>query len=117
MAKVNRAPAFTSFDTSDDAYAEPGRAPPPRRGVLLFREGDALLPNHLSFLWSGTNEAMFELLGVLLPLARALDLFLLDFDAEMDARLAEPTAGKLVPALRRFFDSFSRDGGEYDAII
>ena len=62
-----------------------------------------MLPNHISFLWRGTNEALFELLAPLLPLARALNLFLLDFDAEKEAKLAEPTAAQIVPAMRRFF--------------
>ena len=110
LASVNRARAFTTFRSAEEAYIS--RAPParlPRRGVMLFRLGDSPLPNHISFLWSKTNGAMFELLAVLLPLARGLDLFLLDFDKEMEAKLAEPTAAKLVPALRRFFGGWARE--------
>lgn len=104
LARVNRSPPFTEFEGARGAYAQARAGPPPRRGVLLFRRGrDAPLPNHISFLWSGTNEALFELLAPLLPLARALNLFVLDFDAEKEARLAEPTAAELVPAVRRFF--------------
>jgi hypothetical protein len=107
LARVNGAPHFELFDCAEHAYGEQqmGRAPP-RRGVLYFREGSALVPNHISFLWRGTNEAMFELLSLFLPLARALNLFLLDFDKEMEVRQAEPTAAKLVPAIRRFFGTF-----------
>ena len=100
LAAVNKAPPFSTFESADLAYAGPSL---PRRGVLLFREGDALLPNHISFLWTRTNEALFDLLSAFLPLAKALNLFLLDFDTEKEARLAAPTAAKVVPALRRFF--------------
>jgi dienelactone hydrolase len=92
----------TIFSTADAAYAS--TAAPPPVGALLYLDAQAgLLPNHISFLWRGTNEAMFEVLAPLLPLARALNLFLLDFDVEIVSRLAEPTAKQLTPALCRFF--------------
>ena len=47
-------------------------------------------------------------IAYLLPLARALGLFVLDFDVYLRSRDAEPTARLLVPALRRFFLSFSQ---------
>ena len=112
LARVNKSPPFTEFDSARAAYAQEAGSLP-RRGVLLFRRGrDAVLPNHISFLWRGTNEALFELLAPLLPLARALNLFLLDFDEEKEAKLAEPTAEQLVPAMRRFFGGhrLARDG-------
>ena len=110
LARVSGSPRFTAFEGAADAYASGGLIP--RRGVLVFERGrDSLLPNHISFLWQGTNEAMFELLTPLLPLARALDLFLLDFDTEMEARLAGPTAAQLVPALRRFFGAWREASG------
>lgn len=93
----------TIFSTADAAYAS--GATPTALGAILYLEGEAdLLPNHISFLWRGTNEAMFELLAPLLPLARALNLFLLDFDVEIESRLAEPTAAQLMPAVCRFFE-------------
>jgi dienelactone hydrolase len=92
----------TIFSTADAAYAA-GAAQPAVGALLYSAAGADLLPNHISFLWRGTNEAMFELLGPLLPLARALNLFLLDFDVEIESRLAEPTAAQITPALCRFF--------------
>jgi len=104
LSRVSGSHPFSTFESPRAAYAEP---PPPRRGVLLFREGQEVVPYHISFLWEASNEAMFELLGPLIPLAKALNLFLLDFDKERDARLAAPTAALLVPALRRFFAAFA----------
>ena len=116
LARVSKSPPFTAFESANDAYARPpspNGQPPPRRGVLLFQKGrDALLPNHMSFLWRDTNEALFELLAPLLPLARGLGLFLLDFDTERDARLAVPTAAQLVPAMRRFYGTWRAAGQE-----
>ena len=118
LATLNT-PPFTTFGSAEDAYASLAEAPRslPARGVLLFREGDALVPNHISFLWGVSNQALFDLLAGFLPLAKALNLFLLDFDNEMEQKLAEPTAELVVPALRRFFGGFAaaqvrtEDGG------
>ena len=78
-------------------------------GAFVFA-GDnspAPLPNHISFLWSEVDDAMVSLLSPLLPVAKALGLFLLDFDVYRENRDAEQTAALLVPALRRFFLSSS----------
>ena len=95
--------ATTLFAAMDDAYAAPGK--PPARGAFVFAEDNtaAPLPNHLSFLWSEVNEAMSSLLSPLLPLAKVLGLFVLDFDVYIQNRDADRTAAQLVPALRRFF--------------
>ena len=49
------------------------------------------------------------LMLVLLPLAKALGLFLLDFDVYLETRDADRTAAQVVPALRRFFLSSAAD--------
>jgi len=94
----------TLFTSLDEAYASPREAPPPR-GAFVFADDNspAPLPSHISFLWSEVDDAMVSLLSPLLPLAKALGLFLLDFDVYRENRDAERTAAALVPALRRFF--------------
>ena len=97
----------TLFASLADAYASPKR--PPKRGAFIFASDNspAPLPNHISFLWSEVDEAMVSLLSPLIPLAKGLGLFLLDFDVYVANRDAEQTAAALVPALRRFFLSSS----------
>ena len=68
----------------------------------LAQEG-APLPCHISFLWEGVNDAMIDFLAPLLPLARALGLFVLDFDVYMAQRDSARVASDLVPALLRFY--------------
>ena len=95
------------FESLATAYPTPAR--PPARGAFVFAADNsaAPLPCHISFLWSEVNDAMISLLSSLLPLAKALGLFLLDFDVYRETRDAEATAALLVPALRRFFLSSS----------
>ena len=94
----------TLFASLADAYAAPERRPPPRAAFVFASDNSpAPLPNHISFLWSEVDDAMVSLLSPLLPLAKALGLFLLDFDVYRENRDAERTAAALVPALRRFF--------------
>ena len=101
----------TMYARAADVFAE---AAPPRRGALVYAEGGALpsgatqLPNHLSFLYKGVNEAMVDLLSGFLPLAKALGLFVLDFDVYIEARDAESTAAEMAPAVLRFFAANSR---------
>ena len=89
-------------------------ASPPRRGALIYTaegelpRGATQLPNHLSFLWSGVDESMVDLLAPLLPVAKALRLFVLDFDTYLDARDADTTAADVAPAVLRFFRAGSR---------
>ena len=100
------------FDSAAELFADVKKAP--RRGAYIFAdsattEGDKTrLPNHISFLWSEVDEAMASLLSPLVPVAKALGLFMLDFDVYLEARDAEATAAQVVPALRRFFLTFSR---------
>ena len=49
---------------------------------------------------------MVRLLSPLIPVAKALGLFLLDFDVYTERRDAEPTARLVVPAVRRFFNTW-----------
>jgi len=99
----------TMFENMDSAYAAPGKRP--MRGAFIFADDNtpAPLPNHISFLWTGVNEAMINLLSPLLPIAKALNLFLLDFDVYMENRDGDRTAADLVPAMRRFFLSGSQE--------
>eukprot|EP00908_Phaeocystis_cordata_P017072 Transcript_28407.p2 GENE.Transcript_28407~~Transcript_28407.p2 ORF type:complete len:235 (-),score=70.73 Transcript_28407:46-750(-) len=99
----------TLFASLADAYAAPERRPPPRAAFVFASDNSpAPLPNHISFLWSEVDDAMVSLLSPLLPLAKALGLFLLDFDVYRENRDAEQTAAALVPALRRFYLSSSQ---------
>lgn len=102
------ATACTFFDSLDEAYASPASAPP-HRGCFIFtaENSPSPLPCHISFLWREVDDAMASLLSPLLPLAKALGLFLLDFDVYLETRDAEQTAQLVVPALRRFFLSSS----------
>lgn len=97
----------TLFASLGEAYASPERSP--KRGAFIFASDNspAPLPNHISFLWSEVDGAMVSLLSPLIPLAKGLGLFLLDFDVYVANRDAEQTAAALVPALRRFFLSSS----------
>ena len=99
---------FTTFGSISEAYASPSRRPPSRASFIFSDENTpAPLPCHISFLWSEVDEAMASLLTPFLPLAKALGLFLLDFDVYLETRDAEKTAAQVVPALRRFFLSNS----------
>jgi pimeloyl-ACP methyl ester carboxylesterase len=97
----------TMFASLEDAYMTPTK--PPARGAFVFADDNSPLPLpcHISFLWAEVNEAMVSLLSPFLPLAKALGLFLLDFDVYRENRDADQTAARLVPALRRFFLSSS----------
>ena len=94
------------FERLDAAYTDSTTSP--RRGAFIFSEPEAGAaaarpPCHISFLWSQSNEALVGLLSPLLPVAKALGLFLLDFDVYRETRDSEATAAQVVPAVRRFF--------------
>ena len=99
------------YTRASEVYAEKS---PPQRGALIYKDGGVLpagasqLPNHISFLWTGVDEAMIELLSPFLPVAKALRLFVLDFDTYLEARDAEVTAADVAPAVLRFFAANSR---------
>lgn len=93
------------FGDVRDAYASPSRRAP-AKGAYVFAAGSSPvdpLPCHISFLWEAVDDAMVDLLLPLLPLAKALGLFLLDFDVYREQRDAAATAAVVVPAVRRFF--------------
>ena len=96
---------------ADPRLAFAGSAGAARRCALLYsptlstrlaQEG-APLPCHISFLWEGVNDAMIDFLAPLLPLAKGLGLFVLDFDVYMGQRDSARVADDLVPALLRFY--------------
>ena len=74
------------------------------RTSLIFRDvsnKDATAPpppNHISFLSKGTNDAMVDFLSPLLPVARFLDIPVLDFDKYQLVRDSDAT-GKVVRPL------------------
>ena len=57
------------------------------------------LPCHISFLSSRTNDAMVDVLGPLLPVARALGVPVLDFDRYQVTRDSDEVNETLVPAV------------------
>jgi hypothetical protein len=57
------------------------------------------LPCHISFLSSRTNDAMVDMLGPLLPVARLLNVPVLDFDVYARTRDSDAVAADLVPAV------------------
>jgi len=60
-------------------------------------------PNHLSFLSTGTNDAMLGVLAPLIPIARILGVRMLDFDVYTKNRDSAATAALFVPAVVAFF--------------
>lgn len=95
------------FTNLNDAYASLDL--PAEYGVFVFADDNSRLPLpcHISFLWNEVNDAMASLLSPLLPLAKALGLFVLDFDVYLQNRDSKQIAEQTVPALRRFFLSSS----------
>ena len=77
----------TSFVTYETG--KPGSAPNP--GLSL--------PCHISFLSSRTNDAMVDVLGPLLPVARLLGVPVLDFDRYQVTRDSDEVNETLVPAV------------------
>eukprot|EP00966_Prymnesium_polylepis_P155402 3589274-Prymnesium_polylepis.2 len=97
---------ITVFPSADAAFASAER-----RGALFFGppESESAVrveppPNHLSFLYEGSNEAMVGLLSPLLPVARLLGVPVLDFDRYQVSRDSESTGRVFVPPLVRFFE-------------
>ncbi|KAK3287682.1 hypothetical protein CYMTET_4818 [Cymbomonas tetramitiformis] len=75
--------------------------------TFLLPEDGALpsgaAPCHISFLSKETNDEMVTLLSPLLPLARVLDVPLLDFDVYADTRDSDDCAKLVLPTLSQFF--------------
>jgi hypothetical protein len=74
---------------------------PHTRSVYVFSESPSS-PNHISFLAENVNNAMISFLSFLLPIARAFQLPVLDFDKYRESRDSIPTATKVVPLVRKF---------------
>ena len=81
----------------------------PRRAFVAY-EGPGS-PNHISFLSSRTNDAMIETLSPLLPIAKALDIPMLDFDVYAEALDSDRVAAELVPAVVSWLCAVLPDGG------
>jgi hypothetical protein len=73
----------------------------PHRSVYVFSDSPSS-PNHISFLAENVNDAMISFLSFLLPIAKALNLPVLDFDKYRDSRDSRATAAKVVPLIRKF---------------
>jgi len=77
--------------------------PPPAKAFVKYgseNDGDdKAVPCHISFLSSRTNDGMVEVLRPLLPLARFLNIPLLDFDVYEETRDSDQVAQSLVPAV------------------
>ena len=67
----------------------------PSKSYLIFAENGA--PNHISFLSEETNDAMVDFLSPLLPLARVLNIPVLDFDKYQLARDSRVCGDVVVP--------------------
>jgi hypothetical protein len=72
----------------------------PDRAALVFDRENA--PNHISFLSDNVNEAMISFLAPLLPVARAFEIPVLDFDKYVISRDSEQTAEILKPLISSF---------------
>lgn len=72
----------------------------PRRAALVFDRPDA--PNHISFLSEGVNEAMMDFLSPLLPVAKAFQIPVLDFDRYQTSRDSVATASKVHPLVTQY---------------
>lgn len=72
---------------------------PSRAAMVLDRPAadDYNSFNHISFLASGVNDAMIDLLSPLLPVAQSMSIPVLDFDKYQQSRDSLPTAAVLHP--------------------
>lgn len=75
----------------------------PDRAALVFDRVDA--PNHISFLAENTNEAMISFLSPLLPVAKAFEIPVLDFDKYVTSRDSVQTAAIIRPLISNFLAS------------
>ena len=95
---VRRLPVDVAEVDGADAAALAGLAAAGPRAAFVKYEGDAA-PCHISFLSARSNDAMVETLAPLLPLARLLDVPLLDFDTYQLTRDSDAVLRRLVPAV------------------
>ena len=66
------------------------------------------LPCHISFPSSRTNDAMVDVLGPLLPVARLLGVPVLDFDRYQVTRDSDEVNETLVPAVTAWLAAVMR---------
>ena len=62
----------------------------------------------MSFLSSRVNDCMLDLLTPLLPVARVLNVSVLDFDVYMKARDSDKTNADLIPLIQEFLSPLKR---------
>ena len=74
----------------------------PKRAAVVYDRPDA--PNHISFLTESTNEAMIEFLSPLLPIARLLNIPVLDFDRYQVSRDSRVTADVYQPLIVKYVE-------------
>ncbi|VEU38679.1 unnamed protein product [Pseudo-nitzschia multistriata] len=70
------------------------------RAALVFDREDA--PNHISYLSENVNDAMLSFLSPLLPVTKALNIPVLDFDKYANSRDSVPTGNVLKPLISKF---------------
>uniref|UniRef100_A0A7S4AX54 1-alkyl-2-acetylglycerophosphocholine esterase n=1 Tax=Pseudo-nitzschia australis TaxID=44445 RepID=A0A7S4AX54_9STRA len=70
------------------------------RVALVFDREDA--PNHISYLSENVNDAMLSFLSPLLPVTKALNIPVLDFDKYASSRDSVPTGNVLKPLISNF---------------
>ena len=87
-----RRTAFVTYETRTTPGSTPGQQ----------------LPCHISFLSSRTNDAMVDVLGPLLPVARALGVPVLDFDRYQVTRDSDEVNETLVPAVTAWLAAVMR---------
>eukprot|EP00439_Symbiodinium_sp_Y106_P037833 s1516_g4.t1 len=77
-----------------------------KSGAVLLRRGlkdGQQAPCHISFLSAETNKAMISLLSPLLPVARVLEVPVLDFDTYLELQDSEEVAAATLPLIEDFF--------------
>ena len=79
----------------------PGAAARIDRAALVFNDGETA-PNHISYLSENVNDAMLSFLSPLLPVTKALDIPVLDFDKYSDSRDSVATGRILKPLIVSF---------------
>jgi len=72
----------------------------PSRAAIIYDRPNA--PNHISFLTESVNEAMIEFLSPLLPVAKAFNIPVLDFDRYQVSRDSKQTAEIVHPLIVRY---------------
>ena len=84
----------------EDALLASSNGRLPSRAAILFDRPDA--PNHISFLSESVNDSMIDFLSALLPVAKAFDIPLLDFDRYQVSRDSMQTAELVHPLIIQY---------------